>query len=195
VKQIIKPALAILLVAYIVTWYSQSSNKTGLYKNENDFNLHKLIYEADCSSSQSLIHANNFFESAKLSVTIQDKKKVMLKKDFFGYHDCNGKDYRFYHNKIFEIMDTSSFCIYRNTSLEPNAGGKGYSTKTTFYFSKLANDDLQPLTVKTLSDAFRENVKFCFELESYASNDNALTDYDHYLKSYKVKYLFKESIK
>jgi hypothetical protein len=194
-KQVIKFAFTLLLVANMVQLCAQPAIKTGLYKNESDFNLHKLTYAADCGSKRNLIRANNFFEPSKLSIIVNDKKMVVSKKYFFGYHDCTGKDYRFCQNKVFEIMDTASFCIYSNTSLEPNSGGKGYSTKTNYYFSKHANDNLQLLTVKNLRKAYPENSKFCFALESFNQRERELADYDPYLKTYKVKYLFEKSRK
>ena len=92
-------------------------------------------------------------------------------------------------------MDTVSFCIYSNTSLEPNAGGKGYSTQTNYYFSKHADDNMQLLTVRNLLHTFPENSKFAYALEAYAQKEKELIEYDPYLKTYKVKYLFEQSLK
>ncbi len=196
-KQLIKPTLVILFAMSFTCAFSQagSSAKVGLYKNEDDFNMHKLTFELDCKSKQDAIKTNGFFESPKVTVTINNKKYVVLKKDFFGYHDCKGNDYRFYQNKMFEIVDTVSFYVYKHTALEPGAGGKGYATITKYYFSKKGDGPLRSLTVKALSDAFPENAKFRYALESYAHNDHGLMDYDPYLKSYKLKYLFAESVK
>jgi hypothetical protein len=194
-KKIKNTTLVILLTAYCVFGYSQNNTKIGLYKNENDFAMHKLTYELDCSSKQNLIKTNDFFESPKVVVKANDKKYIVLKKDFYGYHDCTGKDFRFYNNKLYEILDTASFYLYRHTALEPGNGGKGYATVTKYYFSKKGNSTMQLLSVNNLMNAFPQNVKFHYALETYVHNDNGLMDYDSYSKCYKLKYLFTESLK
>src|SRR5580658_9754806 len=125
-KQIIRQAVGILLLGCTLNAISQTtapSSHLGLYKNEDDFNLHKLSFEHNCQFKDGAIRVNGFSESPRLVVTADEKKTVLLKKDYFGYHDCNGKDYRFYHNQEFEIVDASMFYVYRHTALEPNGGG------------------------------------------------------------------------
>jgi hypothetical protein len=169
--QIKKSALTLLFAAYFASAFSQnaSTDKIGLYKSEDDFILHKLTYGLDYRS--------------------------ISKPDFFGYHDPKGMDYRFYKNQLFEIVDTAAFTIYRRTALEPGTGGKGFATVTKYYFSRRGSELVQPLTVKNLEDAFPENTRFHYALESYARNDSGLIGYDPYLKSYKLKYLYAESLK
>src|ERR1700729_2094088 len=129
-KQIKKSALTILFAACFAVAFAQSESsvKIGLYKNEDDFNLHKLTYAVDCSSKQNAIKPSSFFSTPGITIKTNEKKQVVLKKDFFGYHDCKGRDYRFYKNELFEIVDTVAFNVYRHTALEPGVGGKGYVT-------------------------------------------------------------------
>src|SRR5580700_4012498 len=137
-KQVRKTAMTIGLAACMICAFAQdlSSGMSGLYKNEDDFIRHKLTYSLDCQNAPNGINTHNFLESASITVTMGDKKYVVSKKDFFGYHDCKGTDYRFYQNRMFEILDTAGFYLFRHTALEPGAGGKGYSTMTRYYFSK-----------------------------------------------------------
>jgi hypothetical protein len=197
-KQLMKVAFMLSSVLYFNSAFSQTGSlaSVGLYKNEDDFNRHKLSYQFSCGSTQDAIKTNNFFASQKLIVKTNDKKIVLLKKDFFGYHSCNGKDYRFYKNEMLEIVDTTAFYLYKHTALEPGAGGKGYATVTRYYFSKTGNSDVQLLTVANLEETFSANAKFRYALENYyARNDKGLMDYDSYGKMYKVKYLYAESLK
>jgi hypothetical protein len=195
--QMKKSALTILFAACVAGAFSQnaSSAKVGLYKNEDDFSVHKLSYEMDCGSKENTIKANNFFESPVVTIQTNQKKYVVSKKDFFGYRDCKGKDYRFYKNQLFEIVDTVAFNVYRHTALEAAAGGKGYKTVTRYYFSKKRDDLIEVLTVKNIEEAFPQNIRFHYAVERYTGNDMGLMDYDPYLKSYKLKYLFLESLK
>ncbi|HEY4875433.1 MAG TPA: hypothetical protein VIH86_07670 [Puia sp.] len=196
-KKLMKVFFMLSFAMYFNLAFSQTTSlsSVGLYKNEDDFNSHKLTYESNCSSTQHAIKTNNFFASQKLIVKTNDKKVVLLKKDFFGYHSCNGKDYRFYKNQALEIIDITSFYLYKYTGLEPGAGGKGYATVTRYYFSKTGKSDVQSLTVANLEETFSDNAKFRYALENYSRNDKSLMDYDSYGKMYKVKYLFAESLK
>lgn len=196
-KKLMKVFFILSVVMYFNSAFSQTTSlaSVGLYKNENDFNSHKLSYESNCSSTQNAIRTNKFFESQKLVVTTNDKKIVLLKKNFFGYHSCNGKDYRFYKNQELEIIDITSFYLYKHTALEPGAGGKGYATVTKYYFSKTGNSDVQLLTVANLEETFSGNAKFRYALENYSRSDKNLMDYDQYGKIYKIKYLFAQSVK
>ena len=190
--------LVLSFALYVNSAFSQSTSaaSVGLYKNEDDFSRHKLTYSFNCGSTQDAIKTNNFFESQKLIVKTNDKKIVLLKKDFFGYHACNGKDYRFYKSQMLEIADTTAFYLYQHTALEPGNGGKGYATVTKYYFSKTGTSEVQSLTVANLEEAFSSNAKFRYALENYyARNDKGLMDYDPYGKMYKIKYLFAESLK
>jgi hypothetical protein len=196
-KQIKRFTMTLLLAIGLGTAFSQTSSSAnaGLYKDQHDFDQHRLSYQLNCNSRDNEIKTNNFFESPRLTVKMNDKKMVLLKKDYFGYHDCNGKDYRFHDNQLFEIIDTVFFYLYRHTALEPNAGGKGYSTHTRYYFSKKGSNLLELLTQENLEDAFAQNDKFRYALQDYARNNKGLMDYDPYLKSYKIKYLFAASLK
>jgi hypothetical protein len=64
-----------------------------------------------------------------------------------------------------------------------------------YFFSKKGDDNILLLTVKNLIEAFPEDIKFHYALESYIHNESSLIDYDSYSKSYKLKYLFRESLK
>jgi hypothetical protein len=196
-KQLRKTAITILLAVGIICAFAQglSSGRSGLYKNEDDFILHKLTYSLDCNSAQRSINTHSFLESPRITVTIEDKKYVVLKKDFFGYRDCKGRDFRFYQSRMFEILDTAGFYLYRHTALEPGAGGKGYTTVTRYYFSKKGDETIHGLTVKELEDAYPENARFRYALEGYAQQNKGLLDYDSYAKVYKLKYLFNQSLK
>jgi hypothetical protein len=196
-KKLMKVFFILSFAIFFNPAFSQTTSlaSVGLYKNEDDFNAHKLSYQFNCNSTQDAIKTNSFFSSQKLIVKTNDKKIVLLKKDFFGYHSCNGKDYRFYKNQALEIIDIASFYLYKYTALEPGAGGKGYATVTRYYFSKTGKSDVQLLTVANLEEAFSANAKFRYALENYSRNDKSLMDYDSYGKMYKVKYLFVESLK
>lgn len=193
-KHALKIALTLLSAICIPCAFSQNAGSTlaGLYKNEDDFTVHKLSY---ASSAPDAIQTNDLFESPRVTVHWNGQTIHLAKKDLFGYHSGKGTDYRFYQNSIYEMLDTLAFYLYKHTGLESNPGGKGFRSTTLYYFSKKGSATLVPLTIQNLELAFSTNAKFRYALESYTRKDGSLMDYDPYVKEYKVKYFLTESLK
>lgn len=189
--------LVMLVLAGVAAKSSAQSTSAaaGLYKDKADFMMNRISYAVSCNSGTPAIQTEKPFAGEKIIVATGEKKIVLLKKDFFGYRDCHGVAYRFYKNDAYRILDTSDFYLYSRTALESNPGGKGFSTKTRYYFSRTPHGSPELLTKGNLESAFRENAKFRSSVDAYAKNDGQLTEYDPYLKLYKVKYLFEESEK
>jgi hypothetical protein len=171
-----------------VCCYARSSAQPGIYRTQADYTDHHIL-------PVEKIGPSGVLNSNKIIIITGGKKTVVKKDELFGYRDAKGKDYRFYQHNDLEIVDTTGFFLYRYTGLCPNAGGKGFSSKTVYYFSKGGGTEPSLLNVKNLEDAFASNTRFRYSLYPYRLLDNELADYDQYARCYKVKYLFEQSLK
>lgn len=182
----------VALVLFLISLNSSAQKITGLYKDQHDFVSNKLTHQEACDAKNNYIMADEVFSSSKILIKEDGKKMKELKKDYFGYVNCKGVTYKFYDGQNCEMLDTAGFDLYKRIYL---AGGKGYRKITKYYFSKDSNDALQPFTMQNLSNSFHSNDKFIYALETSFHNDAELTEYVTYLKSFKVKYIFNETIK
>ncbi|HTB53283.1 MAG TPA: hypothetical protein VK718_10980 [Ferruginibacter sp.] len=180
--------IAMILTISSVTAFAQSSSKViGLYKNESDFAAGILTYQIQCNAKQNSIHPDKSFAASTITIKEDGKKFDVAKKDFFGYKDCSNKSYRFFDGKVYEIVDTAGFYMYKRTAL---ASGKGYVMVTEYYFSIDAGSPLQVLSKSNLENAFAANTRFRYAIQTAFQNNNELSAYDSYLKCYKVKHVF-----
>ncbi|MEP6597457.1 MAG: hypothetical protein ABJA71_16000 [Ginsengibacter sp.] len=66
----------------------------------------------NCNSKQDYIETDPIIKASKVAARINGKKYLFSKKDFFGYMDCDNKNYRFYKDQSYEIIDTAGFLSY-----------------------------------------------------------------------------------
>lgn len=164
-----------------------SENKSGIYLTENDYINHRLSY-----SDAGKILFEDFFASANIKIVINGVSKKIAKKDIYGYHSSDNKDFRFYKKELYQIVESEQLFIYKSygsTSLE---GGKGNIKKELYFFSQKGDDPLIPLTVSNLRKAFSSNIKLQ-ELLDAVKSDEELTYYVGYMQQLKVEYIFKKS--
>ena len=122
-------------------------------------------------------------------------KHEFSKRKVYGYRNCQNKTYRFYNNEAYLLIDTAGFYIYYQYRPEESVKGKGLIKKDEYFFSKNANADLQLLTIDNLKNAFPENHRFHYAMDASFRSDKDLIAYDSFTKTYKVKYLFNQSVK
>lgn len=101
-------------------------------------------------------------------------------------------DYRIVGKEKYQVVDSSGFFIYSIKKLVQ--GEKIARPETVFYFSINSQGPLRELTRANLEDVFASNAKFRYELEQTFRSDKQLLEYDHYLKTYKIKYLYSQSL-
>ncbi len=171
-----------------------SNNSCGLYVSAADFSQHSLTYAFDCNSHQGKLHLNNFFGGRKGFVEQNGQKHEFVKQQVYGYRE-NNKDYRFYKNEAFRIIDTAGFFIYYQYEQEQPVKGKELVKTDEYYFSAGPGDKLQLLTIENLEKAFPHNAKFRYAVDENFKSDRDLIAYDHFANAYKIKYLFNESLK
>jgi len=161
----------------------------GIYRTQDDFNQHRLLFEAPASSHKVTIRTHEFMGAPHVTIDSGGQKYYFLKVELFGYRDGK-RDFRFFDNQAFQIIDTAGFYIYARTGLE---NGKGTHISTKYYFSKTGSDYISELTIPNLKAAFSEKTAFCYALDCQFGHNGRLLEYDYQLKCYKVKHLFKNA--
>jgi hypothetical protein len=112
-----------------------------------------------------------------------------------GFQQMDGKYYRSYENKTYEILDTASFCLYFRYLNQEKPKGEGLIKKGVYYFSKDARSPIELLTLVNLKKAYPDNQSFRYSLDAQFRNDQELAAYDAYGKCYKIKYVYSQSLK
>lgn len=171
-----------------------SSNSCGLYTSPSGFINHTLSYAFDCSSHKDKLHLNDFLGGHKGYVEINGQKHVFNKQDVYGYRNNKG-DYRFYNNSDYRIIDTAGFYLYYQYEQEERVKGKELVKTDEYFFSKGADGRLQLLTIENLEKAFPGNTRFHYAIDETFKSDKDLIAYDSFLNTYKIKYLFNQSVK
>lgn len=168
-------------------------DQTGVYLSPDDYTHNKLSYGGDCSNGSCKVKVHALFGSVGVDLVCDGKKQSFLKDELYGYRDCKNNDYRFSGGSTYQILDTAGFYLYSVSKLVQ--GAKIARPQTVYYFSVLANSPLQELTLANLQNAFAANTKFRYSLEGQFRSDKGLMAYDNTLKTYKIKYLYSESVK
>ena len=105
-----------------------------------------------------------------------------------------GNQQRIYGNATYEILDTTSFYLYKRTRIVNITKGS-LQPVTEYSFSVNADAPIQPLSIEVLKQAYPDNTEFHYLLDGHFQTNAALLQYDPFLKMYKLKYLFNKSIK
>ncbi len=188
-------AMALALTIFSTTSFAQNSltGHSGLYKTANDFTAKKLSYEIDVTKETHKIRADKLFNQSKVDIIHDGKKYSYEKKDVFGFRDADNKDFRFFNNQEYEILDGAFFYLYRYHIYVSN--GKTQVQKPAYFISKEVNSKILPLTMDNLKNFFPNNHKFHDMLDVAFKSDEDLSAYDVYHKTYKIKHLYSQSLK
>lgn len=190
--QLVNGALAFMLMASTAT---AQTKPAGLYSTADDFQQQKITYALDCSNGKDKLKLNDLFGSSKGYIISKGEKHSFTKRSVYGYRTCKNENYRFFKNTAYRIVDTAEFYIYyRNMQAGPNKG-KGTLRADTYFFSTQANNTIQLLTLDNLKKAFPGNRSFQYALDAHFRSDKDLAAWDAYGKTYKVKYLYEQTLK
>lgn len=166
---------------------AQNTNaNTGIYLTVQDYKASKLSYVPEAGKKLKL---HEFLGGNRISVNAGSKRISLLKSDVFGYRD-GGKDYRFYQNEAYEILDTAGFQLYAHVQLIPQ--GKGYVRAETYFYSTATATPVLNLTVANVYRSFPEQNDFRYSIRNYFHGDADLMAYDSINREYQIKYLYFE---
>jgi hypothetical protein len=185
----------IITTAGVVFAQTKPAGTIGLYSTLDDFSQHKLTYPIDCNNGKGKLKLNDFFGSSTGYIVSKGEKHEFDKSKVYGYHSCENKNYRFYNHSSYQILDTAGFYLYYQYRSEEQTKGKGLVKKDEYFFSKKGDEAIQLLTIGNLEKAFPENHKFHYSLHAEFKSGNELMAYDHFLATYKIKYLYSQSLK
>lgn len=187
--------LILLLSISVSKIFAQSHLVTsGIYLTAEDFQNNKLIEEEECKKDREEFKKHDFFTKETFDVIYKGKKKTFLKSSIFAYRDCDGKTWRFYDNKEYEIIEKLDIYIYTLSKVVLN--GITVEKDAVFYYSKGLKGEIKLLTNDNLKKTFVENKEFCRMVDEELNSDipnKAAHSYDFLHKMYKVNYLLIES--
>jgi hypothetical protein len=173
----------------------KGAGNSGLYLTPDDFRHNKLTYAGGASGGQTKVKIHDgLFGSTTVDLIYDGKKQVFSTAQIYGYRDSKGQDYRFFDRGAYRILDTAGFYLYSCNKLVQ--GEKIARPQTLYYFSVKSVDNVRPLTLGNLENAFAGNARFRYGLEAMQGkfgSDAALAAYDEVLKIYKIKYLYNHS--
>ncbi|WP_426668888.1 hypothetical protein ACPPVU_22015 [Mucilaginibacter sp. McL0603] len=185
------PMIMVIILTFGITLKSKAQQQSdGLYLTFTDYQNHKLSYGSITKGDKIAIH--DFLEGNTITVISNGNKQTFLKKEIFGFRK-NNQDYRFQDNKVYQIIDTEGFYLYRHDRLTQQ--NKGLKPVSTVYFSTKADSGIVMLTEENIDKAFAANHKFRNSVQAEFKNDDALNEYDTVLRKYKIKELYSESAK
>ena len=183
--------IMVIILTFGITLKSNAQQQSsGLYLTFNDYQNHKLSYGSIAKGDKIAIH--DLLEGNTITVISNGNKQTFPKKEIFGFRK-NNQDYRFQDNKVYQIIDTKGFYLYRHDKLTQQ--NKGLKPVSTVYFSTKADNGIAMLTQENIDKAFAANYKFRNSVQAEFKNDDALNEYDTALQEYKIKELYLESAK
>ena len=174
-------------MTYLVTLAQNS----GVYLSAADFKSGKLAYAIDCKTEKHKIKLNEFFGKDYITVVHNKQPHKLIKKDIFGYRDCNDITYRFVGNdRDYAIMNPKEEILLYVLQIP---GSKNSPAQTYYFFSRSADGEVKELMLTNLRNAFPDNHKFHDMLDSELGSGN-LAEYDSYHKVYKVNRIYSNSL-
>lgn len=195
-----KNSIKLIVITFALTIASTLSfaqknltGHSGLYMTANDFTIKKLSYDIDVAKEKHTIKADKLFGQSRLDIIHDGKKYSFEKKDVFGFRDVANKDFRFFNNQEYEILDGEFFFLYRYHTFVSN--GKTQVQKPAYFISKEVNSKIVLLTLVNLKNFFPGNHKFHDMLDAAFKSDGGLDAYDEYHNTFKIKHLYSQSVK
>ncbi len=193
-------SIAIVGLATIGSIFGQSnqtlSNKSGLYLTANDFSTGKLSYEINCLTEKHKISTSDFLNTKTIKVTHHDSTIKLSKSEIWGFRLCDGKEYRVFQDKEYEILDKGAITVYLITEKSRTSPKSNQSvSKTRYFFSEDASSPLKALTLKNVETSFISNKKFHDLIDLHFKSDADLLIYDDYYKTLRLNHIYTESLK
>jgi hypothetical protein len=170
-------------------------NAGGLYASFVDFQQGRLTYPIDCENSEDRLKLNDWFGSSRGYIWSHGEKHSFDKNRVYGYRDCKKVYHRFFQGEAYRILDTTGFYLYYRYGQEEINKGKGLIKTDEYYFSTCGDGTISRLTSQNLQAAFYRNPRFQYALDASFRSDQELIAYDGYQKTYKIKYLYRQSLK
>ncbi len=158
----------------------------GIYLNAGDYEHARLTTESECKSTGHNVELHDVLNKPYIHVTHEGETRRYLKSDIFGFHECDGRDYRFVGTREYRILEARDVLVYSR-----RRGGR--HTHYQYFFSAGAAGPVLPLTREHLKRAFSNNHAFLDALDHTFRRDADLTRYDQSHKMFTVNRLLMTS--
>ena len=104
-------------------------------------------------------------------------------------------NYRYVGGSAYTVLDSTDFYLYQRYAPQEAVKGAATVMKNEYFFSLDGQSPIEPLTLSNLEKAFASNTRFRYALEAHFYRNGDLISFDPYLKEYKIKYLYRQSLK
>ena len=159
------------------------NNGRGIYLTSEDFLSHKVTL----ASKHTRIKLHEIVNKDFVVIKTKDSTYTYLKDSIFGYQDNEGNGFRFYHGKIYPIINPSETILIYKVSDGPVQ--KGQTKLYSYFFSKDAHSKIHPLKMNYILDEFKDNKPFTNNLETHFNNTDNLLEYDDVHNVFKINRL------
>jgi hypothetical protein len=180
-KKIGLPPLITLIALFSTHFTSLAQDFPFLAKNSAEF----LNPKQDTTIEDVYINSN-------FKVIVKTKNGTQKYKEYnvWGFGDDNGRRYRIYNEKDYEIRQISDLVIYRRSV------SSWIYTKIVYYFSKGIDGDIYGLTWASLKEVFSgSNPAFLKLVRAEIPPAENYWQYDKKNKSFKIIELYQQSIR
>ncbi|MCI5091143.1 MULTISPECIES: hypothetical protein [Saprospirales] len=174
----------------VISSLSGFSQTTGIYLTFEDFSNEFISHEFSCNEKGSRISLGNL-KRDWIKVKSPKGKFRYKKSETYGYLDCNGQQFRFFENQLYQISEVGHLIVYQlgdsDTSL-----GEELNSFATFHFSLNLSGPILPLNLDNLKQAYPENHQFHDLLDANFSGGQAIFSFDEFHNTYKVNRILGE---
>lgn len=158
---------------------------SGLYMTAADFENGRLAFSGNCGAAGHKLAIHD--AKPYVDVTNESQEHRYTKSQVFGFHACDGNDYRFGSTLEYQILESKDLYIYAQDV--PVSPGKGFHLEREYYFSVGSRGPIAALTLTNLKGAFPSNAQFNASLESTFDAGSSLAKYDKNDKTFEVNRL------
>ena len=189
-----KSLLHFLAPIFILSISSLSghSQTTGIYLTFEDFSNEIISHELSCDEKGSRISLSNE-KRDWIKVKSTDGKFRYKKSETYGFINCNGQQFRFFQNQLYQISEVGHLIVYQQGDSHTTLGEE-LNSFATFYFSLNLSSPMLPLNLDNLKHAFPENHQFHDLLDANFSGGQPVSSFDDFHNTYKVNRILSESL-
>lgn len=189
-----KVIYTILLFAFVTKHLVAQTASIGVYVSADDYKNNKLADEVECKkNSKETFKKHDVFAKSSFVVVNKGVKKTYLKKDIYGYRDCDNRVWRFYDNHEYEILEANNIYIYTIEKIVIN--GIAVERDLIYYFSDGANGEIKKLTTANLKTTYPNNQTLTNILDTYIKTNQDIRGFDATRNTYIANYLYSEAVK
>lgn len=174
----------IVTCTLIVSEAVGQSDSSGIFLSIADYQRNRLTLPVSCKLKKNAIKLHKYVAKSFITTRFEGKKYKYNKVAVFGYKDCSKKNFRFFLDDAYEIINTDGFWLYRQIA-ETDDWDHPH-LYSIYYFSKDPSSIIYPLTKHNLKLTFKEKLQFVETLNASFRSDNDLHSFNWTKKKYRI---------